>query len=117
VTTTTPRTGAAAIKDDEGVSTADVAAAVRAARARQIARAGKLNSHLSVREIGEYCQLDATGAQLLWRSQSQLRMSARGYHRVLRVARTIADLGRSDAIHAVHVAEALQLKRALDEVS
>jgi magnesium chelatase family protein len=107
----------AAIKDDEGMSTAEVAAVVREARVRQLARAGKLNSHLSVREIGEYCQLDATGAQLLWRSQSQLRMSARGYHRVLRVARTIADLGRSDAIHAVHVAEALQLKRALDEVS
>ncbi len=106
----------AAIKD-EGLSTTEVAAAVREARARQTARAGKLNSNLSVREIGEHCQLDATSAQLLWRSQSQLRMSARGYHRILRVARTIADLGRSDAIHAAHLAEALQLKRALDEVS
>jgi magnesium chelatase family protein len=106
----------AAIKD-EGASTAEVAAAVREARSRQLARAGKLNSNLSVREIGEHCRLDATGSQLLWSSQSQLRMSARGYHRVLRVARTIADLGRSDAIHAVHLAEALQLKRALDSTA
>jgi magnesium chelatase family protein len=106
----------AAIKD-EGASTAEVAAAVREARARQYARANKLNANLAVREINEHCQLDATGAQLLWRSQFQLRMSARGYHRILRVARTIADLGHSETIHATHLAEALQLKRALDEVS
>lgn len=106
-----------AVLKDEGVSTAEVASVVSDARSRQLARAGKLNSNLSVREIGEYCQLDESGAQLLWRSQSQLRMSARGYHRILRVARTIADLGRSDAIQGVHVAEALQLKRALDEVT
>jgi magnesium chelatase family protein len=101
----------AAIHHD-GRSTADVAADIQAARGRQLARAGKLNSRLTVRELNEHCGLDAAGSRLLWEGEAHLQMSARGYHRTLRVARTIADLEGSEAIRAAHVAEAIQLKRA-----
>jgi magnesium chelatase family protein len=96
-----------------GEATAQVAARVHAARDRQLARASKLNSRLSIQELGVFCRLDSAGEQLFWQSQARLGMSARAYHHTLRVARTIADLEASDRIHATHVAEALQLKRAL----
>jgi magnesium chelatase family protein len=99
---------------DEGPSSAEVAARVLAARERQLARAGKLNSRLTVRELTEHCRLDTAAAQLLWHSEEHFHMSARGYHRTLRVARTVADLDASDEIRAHHIAEAFQLKRALD---
>jgi magnesium chelatase family protein len=96
-----------------GESTAEVAAKVRAARMRQLARGGKLNSRLSIAELGMFCRIDAAGERLFWQSQAKLGLSARSYHHTLRVARTIADLDASDAIGAHHVAEALQLKRGL----
>jgi magnesium chelatase family protein len=97
-----------------GQPTAEVAALVHAARERQLARTGKLNSRLSIQELSTHCRLDSASEQLFWQSQSRLGISARSYHRTLRVARTIADLEGSERIHAMHVAEALQLKRALD---
>jgi magnesium chelatase family protein len=97
-----------------GESSAQVAARVRAARERQFARAGKLNSRLSIQELSAFCRLDPAGEKLFWQSQARLGISARSYHRTLRVARTIADLEGSDRIWATHVAEALQLKRALE---
>jgi magnesium chelatase family protein len=97
-----------------GDSTARVAAQVRAARDRQLVRAGKLNSRLSIQELTEFCRLDSDGEKLFWQSQARLGISARSYHRTLRVARTIADLEGSERIRAMHVAEALQLKRALE---
>ncbi len=97
-----------------GESTAQVAMHVHAARDRQLARAGKLNARLSIRDLAATCRLDSAGEQLFWQSQSRLGMSARAYHHTLRVARTIADLAASERIHATHVAEALQLKRALN---
>jgi magnesium chelatase family protein len=97
-----------------GESSAMVAARVQAARDRQLTRSGKLNSQLSVKEINEYCRPDASGRRLLWKSREKLGMSVRSYHRTLRVARTIADLEGGDALSLAHVAEALQLKRAVD---
>ena len=94
-----------------GPSTSEIAAQVRAARERQIARSGKLNSRMSIQDLTDHCRLDAAGERLFWQSQARLGVSARSYHRTLRVARTIADLEASDRIHATHVAEALQLKR------
>jgi magnesium chelatase family protein len=94
-----------------GPSTTDIAAEVRAARERQMARAGKLNSRMSIQDLTAHCRLDAAAEQLFWQSQARLGVSARSYHRTLRVARTIADLQACDRIHATHVAEALQLKR------
>jgi magnesium chelatase family protein len=100
----------------EGETSAQVAASVHAARERQLARSGKLNSCLSVQEVDEFCRLDAASTQLLWQSYSQLGMSARGYHRLLRIARTIADLEPCAAVRAAHVAEAIQLRRAPEGV-
>jgi magnesium chelatase family protein len=97
-----------------GDSTEQAAARVRAARERQLVRSGKLNARLSIHDLSAHCRLDAAAEQLFWQSQARLGISARSYHRTLRVARTIADLEGSDRIHATHVAEALQLKRALD---
>jgi magnesium chelatase family protein len=97
-----------------GQSTTEVATSVRSARKRQLARAGKLNARLSIDDLSKHCRLGPAGEKLFWQSQARLGVSARSYHRTLRVARTIADLEESDRIQATHVAEALQLKRALE---
>jgi magnesium chelatase family protein len=97
-----------------GDSTAVVSEKVRAARERQLVRAGKLNSRLSIQELGAFCSLDTAGERLFWQSQAALGASARSYHHTLRVARTIADLEASDGIRARHIAEALQLKRGFE---
>jgi len=96
-----------------GESTEVVAARVQAARDRQFARAHKLNCRLTIPEIAAHCRLDTAGEHLFWQSQAKLGLSARSYHHTLRVARTIADFEASESIRAEHVAEALQLKRAL----
>ena len=85
---------------------------VRAARQRQIARAGKLNAELSGEEMKEYCRIDRH-CRLLAQARARLQLSARGVHRVLRVARTIADLDDAAILTPVHLAEALQLRRAI----
>lgn len=84
------------------------------ARGRQLARAGKLNSRLAVSELGHTCRVDAAGERVLWSGRAKLGLSARGFHRVLRVSRTIADLAASKTILAIHVAEALHLKGSLE---
>lgn len=94
-----------------GDSTAQAAARVAFARDRQLRRAGKLNSRLTIQDINVHCRLDERADRVFWQSQACLGLSARSYHHTLRVARTIADLEGSEAIRDYHVAEALQLKR------
>jgi magnesium chelatase family protein len=84
---------------------------VTKARALQLARQGKPNSLLGTREIDRYCATDRDGDQLLRNALARLLLSARAYHRVLRVARSIADLSGAAAIAAQHVAEAIQYRR------
>jgi len=84
---------------------------VVAARARQLARQDKPNALLETRGITEHCRLNATAESLLKQAMSQLGMSARAYHRVLRVARSIADLSGEARIAPAHVAEAVQYRR------
>lgn len=96
-----------------GDSTAVVRARVSAARARQLSRQGKTNALLSPDEIEQHCVVDSAAEQLLKRAFNQLDLSARGYHRVLKVARSIADLAGSASIGAPHVAEAIQYRRGL----
>jgi len=84
---------------------------VERARQRQIQRQGKPNSLLGTREIDRHCATDREGDQLLRHALARLLLSARAYHRVLRVARSIADLGEKTAIAAEHIAEAIQYRR------
>ncbi|MBS0432414.1 MAG: YifB family Mg chelatase-like AAA ATPase [Proteobacteria bacterium] len=81
------------------------------ARARAMARAGKPNAALSTREIERDCALGDGERALLQRAMDKLGLSARAYHRVLRTARSIADLADSDRIGRAHLAEALQYRR------
>jgi magnesium chelatase family protein len=94
-----------------GEPSAVVRVRVDAAFGLQRERQGKPNSKLSTREIDETCVPDAAGAMLLKQAISRLGLSARGYHRVLKVARTIADLAGARAIASAHIAEAIQFRR------
>jgi len=95
-----------------GEASASIARRVAQARDRQMARQGKTNRELDGREIDEHCQLDAAAELLLREASERFRWSARAYYRVLKVARTIADLAAAAMPAAAHVAEAIQYRRA-----
>ena len=97
---------------NEEASTA-IATRVAHAFGRQQDRAGKSNHLLSPPELTRDCQPDTAGAELLLAAMQRLNWSARSYHRVLKVARTIADLADVLTISHSHVAEAIQYRRAL----
>jgi magnesium chelatase family protein len=65
---------------------------------------------MRVAEVRQFCKLDEARDSLVRQAMSQLNLSARGYHRVLKLVRTIADLAGSDDIRSVHLAEALQYR-------
>jgi magnesium chelatase family protein len=99
-----------------GEPTAPVRARVIAARGVQLQRAGKTNAQFSQSETELHCRLAGSDQNLLERAMDALQLSARAMHRILRVARTIADLDGSDGIRTAHVAEAIgyrQLDRGL----
>ena len=96
-----------------GESSATIATRVELAYQRQLARQQKSNQRLTPQEIDRYCKLDRVGAKVLLDAMTHLNWSARAYHRVLKVARTIADLAGTSGIKAAHVAEAVQYRRAL----
>ncbi|MDR2507158.1 MAG: YifB family Mg chelatase-like AAA ATPase [Candidatus Accumulibacter sp.] len=98
-------------KAPEGDSSNRVRARVIQARRRQLERQGRPNARLTPREVDSYCQPAPEGNVLLKQAIIKLGLSARAYHRVLRVARSIADLSGSAAILAPHVAEAVQYRR------
>ncbi|HJP98598.1 MAG TPA: YifB family Mg chelatase-like AAA ATPase, partial [Rhodanobacteraceae bacterium] len=85
---------------------------VVAARSLAMQRAGKPNAALATRELERDCALGDAERSLLERAMEKLSLSARAYHRVLRVARTIADLAFSERIARQHLAEAVQYRRA-----
>jgi magnesium chelatase family protein len=80
--------------------------------ARAIPRGPRLNGELDGRALREVAALDAEGQRLVERAAARLALSGRAYTRVLRVARTIADLTGVEPVQAGHVAEALQFRQA-----
>ncbi len=81
------------------------------ARERQIQRAGIANACLDNREVNAHCRLSDADAALLEQAIERLGLSARAYHRILKVARTIADLAAAEEIHTVHLSEAIAYRR------
>jgi magnesium chelatase family protein len=104
--------------DAAGEHSATIRARVVAARAHQAARfagsAARLNAHMSTRQVRRWCAVSGEAARLLGMAVSRLGLSARAYHRVLKVSRTIADLEGCETIAAGHVSEAIQY-RDLDQ--
>ena len=110
-----PRVDFDKLTDDRlGEPSAAVRERVEAARGRQRARLADAgltcNADMGVGDVRRYCPLDETGLSLVRQAMSQLQLTARGFHRVLKLARTIADLADEGEIAPVHLAEALQYR-------
>lgn len=101
-----------------GESSATIQARVEAARQIQRERfAGTSvasNSEMHPAEVRKYCELDETGRNLMKAASQQLQLSARSYHRILKLARTIADLAGNLSISSQHLAEAIQYRSKMD---
>lgn len=86
---------------------------VEAAREKQLNRQGKINARLSAPDIDQYCPMQSSDQQYLEQAINALGLSTRAYHRVIKLARTLADLTQSDEITRQHIMEALSY-RTLD---
>jgi magnesium chelatase family protein len=102
------------VQRDPGESSAAMRERIAIARDRQAARflgsALTANAHMGPRDVRVHCAVDAEGERLLVAAVRRLGLSARAYHRVLRLSRSIADLAGRDAIEVAHVAEAIQYR-------
>ncbi|HEV2268507.1 MAG TPA: hypothetical protein VGR92_03540 [Steroidobacteraceae bacterium] len=98
---------------DRGEPSAAVAARAACARSSQLARQGRCNSRLTDAQLDQCCILQPRARILLDRAMTQLRFSGRSRQRILKVARTIADLDGRETIAETHVSEAVML-RCLD---
>jgi magnesium chelatase family protein len=105
--------------DRLGETSASIRARVQTARDIQTKRFQNnssdlvCNADMRVGEIRQFCRLQDEGQSLMRAAMSQLNLSARAYHRILKLARTIADLAGSEEIQSVHLAEALQYRPKL----
>lgn len=103
------------LRQADGEPSQAVAARVEQAFDTQLRRQGKSNNALATKEIELHCKPEPEGDQLLLAAMTRLNWSARAYHRVLKVARTIADLQGVAVVGKAHIAEAIQYRRALRE--
>ncbi len=105
--------------DRLGETSASIRARVQAARDIQTKRFHDsstdifCNADMRVREVRQFCGLQDEGQRLMRAAMTQLNLSARAYHRILKLARTIADLAGSEEIQSAHLAEALQYRPKL----
>ena len=104
--------------DTLGETSADIRQRVEEARNIQTIRFQDSNIHCNSEmrnaEIRQFCKLDDQSIDLLRAAVTQMHLSARAYNRILKLARTIADLGKSDDIKLDHIAEALQFRAKVD---
>jgi len=100
-----------------GDNSATVAARVARARARQHERQQHPNARLDAASVEQHCPLEDGARQMLTQAIDRLHLSARAYHRILKVARTLADLADSDTLRREQIAEAVQYRRLLAEWS
>jgi magnesium chelatase family protein len=103
---------------EAGPTSASIQARVNEARERQLERFGNSkglfsNAHMGSKDIGKYCQIKADSEKLLKAAIAKFGLSARAYDRILKVARTVADLEAAEDILPHHLSEAIQY-RALD---
>lgn len=101
------------MQQQAGESSAEVSARVRAVRERQYARQGKVNAALSVTELDETAMVSKEAHETLGGLLEKLSLSARSYHRIMRVARTLADLNSDENVSRAHVLRAVSFRRAL----
>jgi magnesium chelatase family protein len=99
----------------DGESSKAIRGRVERAYAAQLARQGKPNARMLPREIDRFCAISDTIQATIRRAMERLHLSARAYHRILKLARTIADLEGAAEIQAAHVAEAIQYRRGAAE--
>ena len=90
-----------------GESSRNIRERVIAAREKQRGRQGCANAQLSRKQIDQFCQLNKDQLEMMNAAIERMKLSARGFHRVLKVARTIADIGNSERIQNQHLSEAL----------
>ena len=102
----------------DGETSADIRARVEAARQRQLKRfAGSdilTNADMRPAEVTEFCVMEDSAETLMRSAMRQMQLTARAYHRVLKLSRTIADLAGEDVIQVPHLAEALNYRMKLD---
>jgi magnesium chelatase family protein len=108
---TIPSHALSASRDRDG--SAEVARRVAQARQRALDRQGSSNAALSGAAVDEHCVLDAAALQFLQAAAARLGWSARSFHRVMRIGRTVADLASATTTEVAHVAEAIQYRRVL----
>lgn len=101
--------------EDRGESSVQVRSKILKVRELQLSRQGKVNAQLSSKEIEKFCILQPADAIFLESALTKLGLSVRAYHRILKVARTIADLNNETQINKTHLAEALGY-RAMDRL-